>query len=46
MLNSYDIRYWEGKGKQQTVEPYFKNSSQVYKKTHEIGTRGLELTAL
>jgi len=40
MLNSYDITYSNGKGKQETDEPYFKKSSKVYK-THETGTREL-----
>jgi hypothetical protein len=29
---------WKGKGKQETVESYFKKFSQVYEKTHETGT--------
>jgi len=38
LVCSIHVRYWKGKGKQETVELYFKKSSQVYKKTHKIGT--------
>lgn len=41
MHNSYDITYWNGKGKQETVEPYLNKSSKVYNKTHETGTHEL-----